>query len=144
MGSCYYYMKGNNCDESKFKKIVEFLHEGSKSEDWWQDHRDYERAGKRVEFWNEFKQNFPMVYKYLTMVGLNDKDCDNELAGMIDFGDEEDVDHNVNLDGNEFKYCAYVWHFANWDGLCQFISGEFRMYNVRCVSEEDINPYDCI
>jgi hypothetical protein len=144
MGEACYYIKGYNCSKETFEKIKEFFLEGSKAEDWWQEHRGIDREGKRGEFWSEFEQNFPLVTKYMKFRKLFGKDCNNDLAGELDFGTEEDIGDSMYLDEDEFRYSAVIWHCATWDGIANYLKKEFGLKNVRWISEEDANMFDLI
>lgn len=138
MGEATYYMKGYNCnDDATFERIWYFMREGSEAEDWWQDHRHYEREKRRDRFWEEFDKKFPHVSDYLKFIKKHGGDCSNDLAGYLDFGVWEDDQDNLKRgDGDEIRYNAYVWHFADWDGLCKYIEKTFGLTNVRWLSDE--------
>ena len=147
MGEATYYMKGFNCTEENFEKIKAFILEGTKAEDWWQEYRDCEGRGKRDEFWKHFDKKFPTIVKYLKSINLHGKDCNNDLAGYLDFGmfdSEEDIYDSVSLDGDEFRYHAYVWHFADWNGLAKFIQSEYGLRSIRWISDEYSDPFDSL
>lgn len=144
MGEACYYIKGDNCSKEMFEKIKEFFLEGSKAEDWWQKHRGMENFGKRKEFWEEFEKEFPEVSKFLKFRKLFGKDCNNDLAGEVDFGCEESINENMYLSGDEFRYSAVVWHCATWDGIEGYLMKKFGLKNVRWISEEDANMFDML
>jgi hypothetical protein len=158
MGECFYYLKAYGCKKEEVEKIRNFILEGGEAEVWWQDHRDYERKvdpeKTREVFWKEFDVKFPMVSKYLKFIKKHGGDCDNNLAGLIDFGTDEDVedyfdfiDDYTDDDGivyGELRYSANVWHFADWDGFAEFLQKEFGVKEVKWVSEEDMNPFDLL
>lgn len=145
MGEACYYLKGDNCSEEAFENIKLLFIEGSEAEYWWQDHRKMENEGKRNEFWSEFEMKFPMIAKYLKFANLFGNDCNNDLAGKIDFGSEEDVEDAMYLtDDGEIGYSAMVWHFAEWDHISDFLESEFGLKNVRWINEEDANMFDLL
>jgi hypothetical protein len=153
MGEAVYYLKANGCTEEIFEKVKLFIREGSHAEQWWQDHRDYERGigGTRSDFWIQFDERFPMVSKYLKFIKLHGKDCHNDLAGYLDFGwwedgdddsDEQNLEYDNEVNAGELRYHALVWHFAEWNGFAKFLTKEFGLKNVRWVSDEYSNPFD--
>jgi hypothetical protein len=144
MGEATYYMKGNNCSEETLEKIREFFKEGARAGDWWQEHRDYELEGRCDQFWSEFEVEFPLVTKYTKCIGIFGGDCNNDPAGQLDFGDEDEIDDNLELKGSQMKYSAYVWHFADWNGLMEFLQEEFGLKKCRWLSDENIDPSDLL
>lgn len=152
MGEAVYYLKANGCTLKMFKKIKKFMREGSHAEDWWQHHREYERGigGNRVKFWEQFDAKFPLVSKYLKFINLHGKECNNDLAGHLDFGywsdkkgDDSD-EKNLVFEDDELRYHALVWHFADWDGLASFLTKEYGLTNVRWISDEYSDPFDSL
>lgn len=150
MGESIYYLKAENCVPEALEKIRLFIIEASEAQDYWQKHRDMEVAGKRDEFWKGFKEKFPITSKYLRQTkNYDDKklyggDCNNDLAGYLDFGDKEDMEYNLKVCDGEMLYNAYVWHFANWDGFAKFLQSEYGLTNVRWINEEYMNPFDML
>jgi hypothetical protein len=137
MGEATYYLKANGCTKENFEAIKKFFHEGCKAEDYWQAHR-----GVKTGFWEPFEKKFPTVSKYLESIGMFGKDHNNLLAGHLDFGSDAEVDDNIHLSKDrELKYSAYVWHFAEWDGLMTFLESNFGLTNARWLSDEYLDPY---
>jgi len=117
MGEATYYCKLKFKDEEQasinYPKIKEYFAEGMEASDFWQENR-----GKDEEqFWLEFEKNFPLIYRYVKEFHPN-ADCNNGLSGALDFGDEIE---DLTLNENEVWYFAYVWHFADWEPLLDFI-----------------------
>jgi len=152
LGEATYYVKAQNCTIEALENIKKFILEVSEAQDWWQDHRDMEVAGKRSTFWTEFEKKFPLTSKYLKCVKgygsdtvLFGGDCNNDLAGHLDFGDAGDVENSLELDPDgEIRYSAEVWHFAQWDGFAKFLQSEYGLTNVRWISDEYMNPFDLL
>jgi len=150
MGEATYYLKANNCTEEALENIRKFILEACEAQDYWQDNRDMEVAGKRKEFWSKFGKKFPLTSKYLKQTKSYDNkilyggDCNNDLAGYLDFGDKEDAEDNLELYDEQLLYNAYVWHFANWDGFADFLKSEFGLTKVRWISDEYMNPFDVL
>jgi hypothetical protein len=146
MGEATYYMKANECDYAKMTKIQEFFKEGRLTEDWWQGHRGYEDNKSpemnREAFWKIFTDKFPLVTKYLKFIELYGGDCNNSLAGYLEFGRDWEIDENFELEDNELRYHALVWHFADWDGLMKYLMKEFGVTNARYISDEYYDPFD--
>lgn len=126
--------------------IKAFIREGVQAQDWWQKNRDHERDGFRGEFWNRFKTNFPQIYLYLRGSGHADGDCNNALAGVLNFGFASDVEDYFDLyypDDEEpdestsvFAYEMEVWHFANWDYFGNHLKRQFGAVSFIWVSDE--------
>ncbi len=155
MGSATYYLKAKfrSHEDLKavFPDIKQFLIEGARAEDWWQQHRSMENRGTRKEFWDQFKVEFPRIYEFLQHTGHADGDCNNDLANVMNFGSDWGIDQsfgNWYPDGvpeqNEFRYEAYVWHFADWDHLCNYLKHKFGAYDAAYVSDEYFDPYDLL
>jgi hypothetical protein len=144
MGTATYYLKANGCTKEKFEGIKAFFHEGVRAEEFWQNNRDMENQNKRENFWGTFAVHFPIVSKYLDSLGLYDRDCNNDLAGHLDFGYHNAVDEMKCDEYGILWFNAEVWHFAEWDGLCRFLESEYGLENARWISDEYINPYDLL
>ena len=150
-----YYLKADECTKYNFYKIERLIQEGSKAEDFWQENRGiYNKpAMSQTQFWSEFQEKFPMVSKYLMFIKKFGGDTNNELAGYLNFGREDDFENltfdlDYTDDNNEevgqVKYSAYVWHLADWTGFAKFLQEECKVRNARWLSEEDIDPNDVL
>jgi hypothetical protein len=144
MGEATYYCKANGCTEEKITDIHSFFHEGAKAETYWQKRRDMEYTGAREKFWDGFKIRFPIVMEYLKFSKLAFGDCNNDLAGKLDFGHDDEIDNSFSLRGDTMYYSAYVWHFADWNPLGKFLEHKFGLRNFRWLSDEYINPFDLL
>jgi hypothetical protein len=146
MGEATYYFKADNGNLEKLTRIKAFFSEGMKAENYWQNNRDLETTGHRLQFWETFVNAFPLVSKYLDSIGLYDRDCNNDLAGHLDFGydGEHDLENFYLTNTGEIGYSATVWHFADWNGLMNFLESEFGLTNTRWISDEYIDPFDLL
>lgn len=157
MGEATYYFKArfkSQADaEAALPRVKRLISEGIEAQDYWQDHRGMEREGKRAEFWKEFKKKFPVITKYLESyrVGccghehfLVDGDCNNDLAGQLDFGSHQDDADNAEVHGSEIHYNATVWHFSHWDGFMQFLKSEFGAVKTGWLSDEYVDPSELV
>jgi hypothetical protein len=142
MGEATYYMKARFVvlNEEKKEEIKKFFIEGSRAEDFWQDNRGKEPSW----FWKEFSEKFPEVTDYLLSQDGIGNDCNNSLAGLLDFGDEDTIDSQMEFEGNIMRYSAYVWHFANWDPLCGFLIKRFGASICDWLSDEYVNYFDLL
>jgi hypothetical protein len=125
MGEATYTLEIQGIKKEDLPKIKKFILQGRKAEDYWQKHRDMELTGNRGAFWFEFKKKFPQVVEYLSQTGLVDGDCNNELAGRLDFNDCCD---NMSLKLSEdgvLTYTATVWHFATWEYFVDYIMKKY-------------------
>lgn len=149
MGEANYYLKARFKDDAAaaeaLPKIKAFIAEGIRAGDWWQAHRDLERDGRRHEFWNSFATEFPLVYKYLGMFRAADGDCNNALAGLLDFGASEDYVEDVNQDGAVLSYgSGSIWHFTDWSHFMDFLQSEFGAVKTTYCSDEYMDPMDVL
>lgn len=139
MGSAFYYLKAEfpkPLKKKEVKRITDFLYEGAKAQNWWQDNRGRDAA----YFWPEFEKEFPhLLTTYLKDAGLfGCEDC-NGLAGHLDFGnDEECVQDGLNVQSGDttLYFTVEVWHFAEWDNLANFFRNHFGATDVKWMSDE--------
>ena len=75
--------------------------------------------------------------EYLASIGRLGEDCNNGLSGQLNFGSEDDIEHQLSISGNELSYAAEVWHFASWGPLAEFLKTKFGAGRVWCGSEEE-------
>lgn len=155
------YYNSNEEAEKQFNWIKTFIEEGINAHEWWQKYRfvDSEdlkhipnitpenndppdsQPTNRIEFWIMFRSKFLNVYEYLG--NLVYKDCNNSLAGNLNFGEPCDLE-NLVRDDNIILYSAECWHFANWQNFADFIKTKTNADKVAWVSEEDLDPFECI
>jgi hypothetical protein len=119
-------------------EIHAFWCEGCRAEDFWQENR----GGDQVTFWREFEAKFPKITKYAKHVGLFGGDCNNALAGKLDFGAVEEL-ATMELHGAEIWFSTLVWHFADWTPMGVFLE---RMFDCtfNWVSDEYVDPFNAI
>lgn len=149
MGQASYYMKcrfkTDTAADIGMEMLNAFIVEGIRAGDYWQEHRDLERAGQRSVFWAEFKLLFPNVYAYLG--GRAGQDCDNALAGYLDFGDAiielADTLKRDEFDQAVITYVAYnIWHGADWDPFAAYITRMMGAVKVEWNSDEYMGERD--
>ena len=156
MGEATYYCKiffdTPQEAQAALPKIKKFITEGIEAEDFWHSRRDdnYDDNTRKI-FWSDFEQKFPEVSNYLRATIIQDGeneatplfggDCNNRLAGLLDFGTPGD-DEYVDIDGNAICYAAYVWHFAAWDPWLDFVQKRYGAQRYSWVSDEDANYFD--
>jgi hypothetical protein len=134
MGTARYYLKAQfpeNITEEKFQTLKDFFLEGSKAEEFWQDNRHK----KSFDFWPDFEEQFPTVSLYLKDLNKFGKDCNNNLAGCLDFGFSDDIEANFTYSENLLTYNAEVWHFADWELLTDFLKGHFGARKTGWISD---------
>jgi len=138
MGTARYYMRAEFGSEEKAEsallKIKKFLKEAKKAQDYWQANRDMEYKDQRSQFWDKFSTLYPEVSKYLDVAGYYGGECNNTLAGRISFGGSDEI--NIELYGDEVRYNAEVWHFANWTMFGKFLKTEYGARKFGYVSDE--------
>lgn len=145
MGSATYYLKARfvNPEADLDLKLRSFLKEGADAEEYWQSNRGMDKE-RRQEFWSGFEDRFPSVYQMLHMQKLAGGDCNNALAGKLDFGESESIEDNFDLQGQVLQFSAYVWHFADWDILCDFLKTEFGATAAEWLSDEYVCYFDML
>lgn len=141
MGEARYYLKAlfpEDISEELEEQITEFIMEGQAANDWWQAHRG---CPEPQRFWDRFTVKFPVVTEYLgDLVG---GDCNNELAGMLDFGNKNELE-DIEIFGYELLYSCTCWHFASWNTFAAFLEQKFGAYRVNWLSDEYLDPYSCL
>ena len=144
MGECNYSIVANfkgRLSDKKKQAIKEFFAEGIKAETYWQKNR-----GETPDrFWPGFTFRFPVVSEYLrTCAEINvGGECNNALAGLLDFGSsEEDLDNHMNFSSRQVTYEALVWHMANWGPLAKFMKVKFDAETVWVGSENNGDSVD--
>lgn len=139
MGTAVYYMKVKFRDgeamREKAEAVAAFLDEGKEAKDYWQSCRHWDPK----YFWPEFREKFPTVYRYLETVGAAEGDCNNGLAGLLEF--PENVE---NTPDGEIWLSGEVWHFADWDPLKEFVVLRFGAVEAPWLSDEHISPFDLL
>ena len=144
MGECVYYLKAKFATEEKARnaaeKLSEALAELDKAYDFWQKNRGKTPA----EFWSNFEAEFPHAMAILKVTpGFElGGDCNNNLAGKLSYC--ENGEPQVEVFGKEIRYSAEVWHFADWDGLKNWIESALEAEAVTWASDEGIDPFDAI
>jgi len=133
-------------DEKTQKAVRKFFLEGSRAEDWWQDHRD--RTPE--QFWPEFRKKFPTVTKYLARVkdynntAILDGDNNNGLAGNLDFGSAKDIVNQLRFKDRRMTYSAEIWHMATWKPLERFLRNKLGATTILWGSEEEGKNVDSL
>lgn len=139
MGQAIYYLKAlfeteDKATEACFR-MVDFVRQGQQAYEYWQRNRRLPAD----EFWTGFEKSFPAVFDYLG--GERLADGNNSLAGMLDFGRE---DETPEVQGREIWFSAYVWHCASWGLFEQWIYDHLHALDVVWNSDEHINPFDAL
>jgi hypothetical protein len=155
MGEATYYCKiffdSNQSAEQALPKIKAFLKQGVQAADFWHKYRD---TTNHEKFWQDVDREFPEIGNYLRtaeVTSFHDKkvrpafggDHDNDLAGLLDFGDESDIDR-MSVYGNIIRYSAYVWHFADWDPMLDFIKRRYGAERYTWLSDEYVDYFDLL
>ena len=108
------------------------------AEDWWQEHRNEAPE----TFWPAFKARHPLTCQVLVHATYHDGktcrhvrilpdgengDCDNGLAGVLDFADNVFDDEEPRelsrpvVKGRRLTYWAVTWYWAIWEPLAQWL-----------------------
>ena len=155
MGEARYYTKiffDTPQDAQKaVPKIQKFFKQGFKAYDFWQKRQETENRDK---LWNQIDKKFPEVGNYLRTVQYKNfntgefeiaygNDPDNALAGLLDFGDKNEIELMRVVD-NAIWYSAYVWHFADWNPILNFIRKRYGALRTEWLSDEYIDPFDLL
>jgi len=141
MGEAIYYLKAHFPGKITWElkqQLTAFVREGQAANEWWREHRG---CPTPEAFWERFVEKFPTIAEYLgSLVGGN---CDNALAGVLDFGEEYDLDA-LEFDGTEFRYHCTCWHFASWNPFAAFLRSKFGAIRVNWMSDEYMDPFDAL
>ena len=143
MGECSYFLKAKFASHEKAlvaaESLGKTLAEVGEAYAFWQANRGKKN---REEFWAEFEGKFPLAIEVLKLTRDVEVggDCHNGLAGKLSYCDQNASE--VEVDGNEVKYSALVWHMADWDGLADWIKSALKAKAVTWASEEMIDPFD--
>ena len=119
--------------EMSYAPLLGFIEEGQLASTYWHNRRNE----MPQDFWPTFRLTFPNVVEYLQLtsdVNVETGDCDNDLAGLLDFGDEE---NRYEYNNGVFTWRAHVWHFADWSPLEQFLTRRFGATAIEWRSDED-------
>jgi len=146
MGTAVFHLKARfetEVTEEKLTEVRNFLIEASKAYDYWQANRG-STPGK---FWPTFIKDYPLMTEFLKDNKRLEGDCNNGLSGLMGFGEEEDAKENltrVAWRGEEdlITYHAEVWHFADWQPLCEFLKKKFGAVKAGWLSEEYAEEQD--
>lgn len=146
MGEARYYTKmlvpTEHVDE-----IIALWKEGHAAYEFWQAHR----GESPRQFWAAFIPQFPRVWNYLesrvekAKLGIRgnlELDCNNDLAGVLDFGEEPFPASRENLDNGKtlLEYSAIVWHFADWTILQNYLEATYNAAMVWTSDEYTDSP----
>jgi hypothetical protein len=116
-----------------------FFMEGAKAHDYWQKNRGSNKS--QATFWLDFGKKFPAVSLYLKEIGLFDKDKNNDLAGKLDFGEEEMIEE-MDVAEDYIYHCSMVWHFAEWDDIMNFVVKHYGAEEASWVSDEHVEHFE--
>lgn len=145
MGEATFYCKifFNTQQEAQaaLPKIKKFITEGIEAEDFWQSRRnDNCDDNTRKIFWSDFEQKFPEISNYLRHASYFGGDCNNRLAGLLDFGTPDEAEY-VDIDDNAIRYMAYVWHFADWEPWLDFVKKRYGAERFSWVNDEYVDDF---
>jgi len=141
MGEATYYAKARFKSEedlaSKMGKIEEFIKEGRLAYEFWQGNRGENPS----DFWPIFKEKFPEVFDYLHLCKEPLNDCNNSLAGKLDFGYEYSTPEQ---DGDVWLFYTTVWHVADWYPFMDYLETKFGAVKTAWLSDECLDPFDSL
>lgn len=135
MGECVYYLKAKFPEEKRakaaLKEIGALQEEGEEVDDFIESNETESK-----EFWPGFEKKFPHISAYLKSINLFGSKEKGDLEGVLNFGNpENDAPY---LDG-EGTLClsAYVWHFAKWSPIADYLVKAFGATKTAVDTEED-------
>jgi hypothetical protein len=140
---CKIYFESERAARTALPKVKKFFRQGIKAHNYWQAHRD--GTTPISQFWLDIDKKFPEVSNYLKHDKLHGKDKNNELAGLLDFGSQDDLDRlDVGKDDSGWAiwYSAMVWHFADWDPMLTFAQKQYGATRYSWVSDEYAELFD--
>jgi len=138
MGEATYYLMAQFKTDADAEAACEAFRalnaEGCRAHDYWQTHRG---EPSREAFFKTFNEKFPLVAQYL---GDHTFDHNNGLAGQLDFIDEGDENIHVES-GAILSASAYVWHFADWSKMEEWLEAHGAI-KVVSLSDEYESFFD--
>lgn len=140
MGMATYYLKARfaspTAAQAALPKFTALINEGTEAEAWWRTNGE-KQCDK--SFWVGFKQRFPQVYEFL---GPSVRADPQRGDYVLNFGDRDNPSPLV--EGKLLFFSAYVWHFADWALLAQFVKSKLGALGVDWISEESVDPFDLL
>jgi len=154
MGMANYYMKAvyptKEIAVEKMPEVESFLFRMNECEAMWQEIRSNEDF---VTSDNLLRERFPDVFEGLRVKkGVPNRDREyrkglNYLAGLLDSpmsGLEYEM-YGCTVVGNSIRFYGEVWHFANWDGLKDYlIRGGAQAAGWLSDENTNVNFFDLI
>lgn len=134
MGECAYYFKAACLKD--VQEVKEYLDE------FFKEAREFYPLiddSKSID-WDECATRFPKLTEYLKEIDLFGKKDHNAFAGQVDFGQDENNETLVKEDLLWQTVCwgdGNVWHFANWQPLCDFVQKKFPQVMRAIWGSED-------
>ena len=143
MGEARYYLKAKIPNlSSKRDEIKEFFVEVYRAEEYF-----HENTGTvRESFWAEFAKMFPATCDLLKDVVYNGKHVlggdISVLYGLLCYSDTMSMDTDPLIDcaGDQLKYSAEVWHFADWDPIVPYLKRRWGATRAGWLSDEWVDP----
>ena len=149
MGEATYYLKARfpePISDELLAKINAFRQVGEDAYEYWQSDRDR----SITDTFRHLSSTWPIIDRYfdVALPGyiITDKSSSNDFAGLLDFGRHEDNElFEIRTDDPcVLTFQAYVWHFADWDPLTEFLKSEFGAIAVNWVSDEYVDIGDLV
>ena len=145
MGEATYYAKVyfKNNDEAvtSLPKVHAFLMECVSASEWLSQNHVPENT-KPVDL-EGFAKSYPLASEFIRfMEGKVGPYKANERM-LEDVGDRQDIDCIAVVD-NYIRYCAIVWHFADWGPLVDFVVRKFGAVNANWLSDEYADLFDLL
>ena len=140
MGMANYYLKARfssaRAARTARRRFEKFLDQARQAEEWWQ--ADQQRKPTPA-FWRSLKRKFPLVFESLgTKAGGDNR----FLSYVLNFSDPDEPSPHVA--GDFLLFAAYVWHFADWDLLADYLRNKLGALGVAWISEESLDPFEVL
>lgn len=143
MGTATYYLRATwptKVPTKTKKAILDLLQDLGKAYTYWQENRNK----KPEEFWPTFEINYPHATKFLESMPYKG-DCNNGLSGKLDYGqDHKEIQMRLTFSGNVMMYYMEVWHFMDWQPLCNYLENELGASKTDYLSDEHTNPFEIL
>jgi len=105
----YFKFRFGNAEKFSFQleELKKFINEGYKAYEFWQDNRDKFKDLPR-RFWEKFEIQFPQIKEFLESIGKFGGDCNNTLAGILEFPTPE-ASEKINDQKLVFSIVDELW-----------------------------------
>ncbi len=136
------YFKNNDEAVTSLPKVHAFLMQCVDASEWLSQNHVPENT-KPVDL-EGFAKSYPLASEFIRfMEGKKVGPYEVSERMLEDVGDRQEIDCIAFVD-NYIRYCAYVWHFADWNPLLDFIVLKFGAQRACWLSDEYADLFDLL